>query len=110
MNIDEIDAGWREEVLIWVRPAEGSTWRQVDHHGLGAPNDRSWQPARLNGFVEPERRDQYGTGADSRRVWVLGSQYAYDISKFEFGDLIVVPPSMGKTVEMEVETSPAPGM
>lgn len=110
MNIDNIDAGWGEEVIIWVRPAAGSTWREIDHNGIGVRNDRAWQPARLNGFVEPNRRDQYGTLSDSRRVWVIGSQYGFDIKKFEFGDLIGVSPSMDKTVEMEVESVPVPGI
>jgi hypothetical protein len=110
MNIDEIEAGWGEEVFIWVRPATGLTWSDVDTNGIGIKNNRTWQPARLNGFVEPNRRDQYGSMADSRRVWLLATQYAYDIKKFEFGDLMSVPASMNNTADLEVDSLPAPSM
>jgi hypothetical protein len=110
MNIDNIEAGWGEEVIIWVRPAAGMTWKDVDTSGIGVRSDRSWQPARLNGFVESDSRVYYGTGLDSRRVWLLGSQYAFNVKKFEFGDVIPVPFPVDNTADMEVESTPSPAL
>lgn len=109
MNINDIDAGWGEQVFIWVRPSGGLSWTEYHRSTLGNHNNRDWQPAQLSGFVEAERRDQYNTLLDSRRVTLLGNTYSYDISGFEFGDLINTPKAL---VDLSEDDAPqvAPGM
>jgi hypothetical protein len=109
MNINDIDANWGEQVFIWVRPAGNVSWTEFHNSTLGNRNNRDWQPARIDGFVEVERREQYGTGLDSRRVTLLGNTYGYDVSRFEFGDLIN-PPQALLDLSNEDEPQAAPGL
>lgn len=106
MDINEIEAGWGEEVYIWVRPANDLTWHDINQSALGHQTNRAWQPARVTGFVDADRRGQYGTGADSRRVWLLGTATGFDVSKFEFGLQIRAPGGMFLANDEEVSRMP----
>lgn len=91
MKIDDVEATWNEQVFIWVRPAKELTWTEFHGSTFGNRNNRDWQPARLDGFVEPDRRGQYNTALDSRRVTLIGETSGYDVTAFEFGELINAP-------------------
>lgn len=91
MEIDDIAAGWSEYVYVWVRPANGQTWAQMHRSSFGQVNKRDWRPAMVTGFSDEGDRQSYDTGADPRRVTLIGDACGYDVHHFEFGDLILGP-------------------
>ena len=91
MEIDDIEACWSEYVFVWVRPAAGKTWAQLHHSSFGQVNQRDWRPAMVSGFSDEGDRWSYNTGADPRRVSLIGESDSYGVSHFEYGDLILGP-------------------
>jgi hypothetical protein len=90
INLYEIEANWNSQIYVWVRPAEGETWKSLHLEGSGRAV-REWQPALINGFQDVGQRDWYGTQNDPRKVWLFGESYCYPLEKFELGEQIVAP-------------------
>jgi hypothetical protein len=88
MNIDEIEAGWSEYIYAWVRPANNQTWAQMHGSSFGQINERDWRPALISSFSDKDDRERYNTGADPRRVTLIGNASSHNIDQFEFGALI----------------------
>jgi hypothetical protein len=99
MNINQLEMNSFQYVYVWVKPAGGKTWQELQQSMFGVVNNSDWRPARVAGVGAPE---DHIPGLDDRRVTVLGFELERPIQDFEFGELISSPDYTGPSTSAPI--------